>query len=80
MGESLNMPKMLRLPEVLSIMRVKKSSWWKGVQEGRYPPGHKLGPRLRVWAASEIEDLVQKILSDEQPRYGKPRMVKGNEL
>lgn len=35
----------LRLPEVLRFYPVSKSTWWAGVQVGRYPKGVKLGER-----------------------------------
>lgn len=33
----------LRLPQVLAIVPVSKSSWWKGCKTGRYPKPVKLG-------------------------------------
>ena len=48
----------LRLPEVLEIIPIGKSSWWSGVKTGRYPKPVKLGPRTTAWRASDIEALV----------------------
>ena len=51
----------LRLPQVLEIIPISKSGWWKGCKEGRYPKPIKLGARTTVWKASEIQELVAKL-------------------
>ena len=50
---------LLRLPKVLAIYPVGRSTWWKGIAEGRYPRPVKLGPRSVAWRASEILALVE---------------------
>lgn len=49
----------LRLPQVLALIPIGKSSWWRGCQTGRYPKPVKLGPRTTVWRAEDIAALVQ---------------------
>ncbi|QLL63462.1 MULTISPECIES: AlpA family phage regulatory protein [Sinorhizobium] len=39
---------------------ISKSSWWKGIREGRFPPPQKLGPRTSVWPVESIRDLIEK--------------------
>lgn len=51
----------LRLPQVLEIFPISKSSWWQGCKEGRFPKPVKLGPRTTVWRKSDIEKLAEKI-------------------
>lgn len=51
----------LRLTQVLEIIPISKSGWWKGCKEGRYPKPIKLGARTTVWKASEIQELVAKL-------------------
>ena len=51
----------LRLPQVLEIIPVAKSSWWRGVKEGRYPKPVKLSPRTTAWRAEDIAALVEKL-------------------
>ena len=51
----------LRLAQVLEIIPISKSGWWKGCKEGRYPKPIKLGARTTVWKASEIQELVAKL-------------------
>ena len=51
----------LRLPQVLAIIPVGKSSWWAGCKTGRYPKPVKLGPRTTAWTAEDIAALVKKL-------------------
>lgn len=51
----------LRLNQVLEIIPVGRSSWWRGCQEGRYPAPVKLGPRTTAWRAEDIAELVRRL-------------------
>ena len=46
------------VPPIPAMLPVGKSSFWKGVAEGRYPPGQLLGPRTRCWKTSDILAIV----------------------
>jgi predicted DNA-binding transcriptional regulator AlpA len=48
----------LRQPQVLTLIPMSKSSWWRGVKAGRYPQPVKLGPRITAWRAEDIAALV----------------------
>lgn len=48
----------LRLPTVLKLFPVSKSTWWAGVKSGRYPAGVKLSTRVTAWRAEDIATLV----------------------
>lgn len=50
----------LRLPQVLALVPISKSSWWKGCRSGLYPKPVKLGPRTTAW---RVEDIVALIAS-----------------
>ena len=52
---------LLRLPQVLALIPVGKSSWWRGCKTGRYPKPVKLGPRTTVWRAEDIAALMQSL-------------------
>jgi prophage regulatory protein len=39
---------------------VSRSTWWKGVKEGRFPKPQKLGPRTTVWRAEDIRALFEE--------------------
>lgn len=51
--------RLLRLKQVLEIIPVGKSTWWKGVKEGRYPQPVKLGPRTTAWVAADIYAMFE---------------------
>jgi len=55
----------LRLPQVLEIIPVAKSSWWRGVKAGRYPKPVKIAPRTTAWRAEDIAALVEKLGNKE---------------
>ena len=49
---------LLRLPEVLSIFPVSRSTWYQEIKDGRYPAPLKIGARASAWRASQIEQLI----------------------
>ena len=54
----------IRLPEILSIIPVSKSTWWAGVKTGRFPKGIKLSANTTAWRVVDIQELIQE-LSDQ---------------
>lgn len=42
-----------------ALIPVSRSTWWRGVKDGRYPKPQKLGPKLTCWRASEILALIE---------------------
>jgi predicted DNA-binding transcriptional regulator AlpA len=52
---------LLRLPQVLALVPVSRSTWWAGCKSGRFPKPVKLGPRTTVWRASDIVALLEHI-------------------
>lgn len=56
----------LRLPQVLEIVPISKSAWWKGCKSGRFPKPVKLGPRTTAWKAEDIMTLVKTIGNREE--------------
>jgi len=51
----------MRLPQVLQIIPVGKSTWWAGIKSGRFPQGVKLGPRTTAWRVEDIRQLLQEL-------------------
>ncbi len=45
-------------PPIPAVIPISKSSWWKGVAEGRYPPGVRLGKRTTAWPVESIRALI----------------------
>jgi len=35
-----------------------KSTWWAGVEAGRYPAPVKLGPRITAWRVEDVRALI----------------------
>ena len=56
----------LRLPQVLAIFPIGKTTWWEGCRTGRFPKPVKLGPRTTVWRAEDIAALVQRLGAQNQ--------------
>jgi len=57
----------VRLPTVLHHIPVSKSTWWDGVQKGRFPKPIKLSERCTAWRAEDIHTLI-KTLSEPETR------------
>ena len=57
--------RLLRLPDVLSIMGMKKSAWYDGIKAGKYPKPRKRG-RDSVWPLTEIQRVVDNFLAVPQ--------------
>jgi len=51
----------VRLPQVLAVIPISRSSWWAGIKDGKYPRGVKLAPHTRAWTAEEIRGLIQRL-------------------
>ena len=50
---------LLRLPQVLAIVPVGKTTWWAGVKAGRYPKPIKISARCTAWRSSDIQRLLE---------------------
>jgi prophage regulatory protein len=48
----------VRLPQILSVYPVSRSTWWAGVKSKRYPQPIKLGPNMTAWRAEDIRALI----------------------
>ena len=51
----------VRLPQILAIFPVGKSTWWDGVTSGKFPKPVKLGPRTTAWKVEDIHRLIKEI-------------------
>lgn len=51
----------IRLPQILRIIPISKSTWWAGVKSGRYPQSIKLGPKSTAWRVDDIRALIQRL-------------------
>lgn len=48
----------VRLPAVLGVIPVSKSTWLNGCRSGKYPKPVKLGPRTTAWRVEDIRALI----------------------
>ena len=53
--------KLLRLPDVLAIVPVARSSWYQGVRDGVYPKPVRISARSVAWLSSDIRRLIQDL-------------------
>ena len=63
---------LLRLPEVLSIIPVSRSSWYDGMQTGRYPAPVKIGPRAVAWRSADILSDYRNPEYQDTPHPARP--------
>ena len=57
----------VRLPVVLNVFPVSKSTWWAGCKSGRYPKPVKLGPRVTAWRVEDIRSLIAEVQRPDIP-------------
>jgi len=51
----------VRLPQVLHVLGIGKTTFWEGIKTGRFPAPIKLGPRTSVWKVEDIRNLISRI-------------------
>lgn len=64
---------LLRLPKVEAATGYKRSTIYKKIKDGTFPPPIALGARARAWVESEVMDWIQSRI--EQSRAGNPRVA-----
>lgn len=55
---------LLRLSQILELIPISKSAWWRGCRDGKYPKPIKLSARTTVWKKSDIDALIQNLGQD----------------
>lgn len=50
----------LRLPQILRLIPIGKSTWWSWVACGKAPPAVKLGAKTTAWRAEDIYKLLDR--------------------
>jgi predicted DNA-binding transcriptional regulator AlpA len=53
-----------KLPEVLRVVPVSRSTWFEGVKSGRFPQPLRLSQRLLLWRAKDIRALITRLTND----------------
>ncbi len=47
-----------RLPQILELIPMSKSSWWSGINSGKLPKGFNIGSNIAVWLKADIHKLL----------------------
>jgi prophage regulatory protein len=48
----------VRLPQVLAVFPVSRSTWFAGIKSGKFPRPVKLGARTSAWRVEDIRSLL----------------------
>jgi prophage regulatory protein len=56
-------PRLIRLPEVMSRVGLKRSAIYQRMSEGRFPKSRSLGGKCTVWVEAEIDDWVNSVVA-----------------
>lgn len=51
----------LRIPQILSLVPVGRSTWWRWCAEGKAPKPIKLGAKTTVWKAEDIAAFLEQL-------------------
>ena len=51
----------IRLPQVLQLIPIGKSTWWSWVASGKAPKGIKLGAKTTAWRSCDIQKLLDNL-------------------
>lgn len=52
---------LVRLPSILAVYPVSRTSWLDGVKSGKYPAPVKLSARTVAWKAEDIHALINEV-------------------
>jgi predicted DNA-binding transcriptional regulator AlpA len=47
--------------ETPALIPVSRTTWWRGVKNGRYPQGIKISERRIAWRAEDIQNLINSL-------------------
>lgn len=53
--------RLLRLPEVMSRVGLKRSAIYQRMSDGSFPKSRSLGPKCSVWVEAEIDGWIASI-------------------
>lgn len=48
-------------PPIPALLPIGRSTWLRGVANGRYPKPVRLGPNIVVWRVSDIQKFIDQI-------------------
>lgn len=53
--------RLLRLPEVMARVGLKRSAIYQRMSDGRFPRSRSLGPKCTVWVEAEIDEWIRGV-------------------
>lgn len=53
--------RLLRLPEVMARVGLRRSAIYQRMSDGRFPRSRSLGPKCTVWVESEIDEWIRDV-------------------
>ena len=53
--------KLIRLPRVMELLGIAKSTVWLWVKEGKLPQPKKLSPKVSAWKESDILAYIESL-------------------
>ncbi len=53
--------RLIRLPEVMSRVGLKRSSIYQRMSEGRFPRSRSIGPKCAVWVEAEVDAWISEV-------------------
>jgi prophage regulatory protein len=56
-------PRLIRLPEVMARVGLKRSAIYQRMSEGRFPKSRSLGGKCTVWVEAEIDAWVNSVVA-----------------
>ncbi|WP_158288370.1 helix-turn-helix transcriptional regulator [Mucilaginibacter psychrotolerans] len=57
---TLTIPKIMNTEEVLQLLNISRSTFYRGIKAGRYPKPFKRSTKLNGWDAYEIARMVKE--------------------
>lgn len=54
--------RLIRLPEVINRVGLKRSAIYQRMSEGRFPRSRSMGSRCTVWVESEIDEWLNSVV------------------
>ncbi len=55
----------VKVPQILAVIPIGRSTWWQWVKDGKAPAPVKLGANTTVWRAEDIHALIKKLADGE---------------
>ncbi len=56
----------VRLPVVIKVLGIGRTTWWSGIKKGRFPKAVKLGPRTSAWRVEDIRALIATLTENSR--------------